>query len=216
MDPLHFCIALGPLAAYLLLLGIINLSARPFVTTAARDMAALGVAISGFVVAGPMELFWPEAAALHLGGLVWPLLLAFYALCLTLFVLLIRPRLVIYNCTADQLRPILASVVAELDKEARWAGESLVLPSLGVQLHLESFRTLRNAQLVASGPRQSHIGWQRLEAALRRALRDLKTSPNPYGFFLVSASLIISTVIAFWLVSDQQGVAQALSEMLRL
>ena len=109
-DPLHVCIALGPLAVYLFLLGLINLSRRPFLTTGARDAAALGVGISGFVVVGPMELFLPGAAANRFGGYVWLLLLAFYALCLTLWVLLLRPRLVIYNATAEQLRPVLAGV----------------------------------------------------------------------------------------------------------
>ena len=215
MDPLHFCIALGPVAVYLLLLGAINLSRRPFVTTGARDLAALGVAVCGFVVAGPMELFLPEAAARRFGPFVWLLLLAFYGLCLTLWVLLMRPRLVIYNISVDQLRPILASVVVEVDKEARWAGDSLVLPQLGVQLHIESFVTLRNVQLVSAGPRQSYVGWRRLEVALRQAFRGTRAAPNPYGFFLVSFGVIIASMITIWMVSDQAGLAQALGEMFR-
>ncbi len=54
VDPLHFCIALGPLAAYLLLLGAVNLSSRPFLTNGARDTAALGIGILGFAIVGPM------------------------------------------------------------------------------------------------------------------------------------------------------------------
>ena len=50
MDPLHVCIALGPLAMYLLVLGSMNLSTRPMLTTGGRDFAALAIAISGFVV----------------------------------------------------------------------------------------------------------------------------------------------------------------------
>ena len=46
MDPLHFCIAIAPLAVYLLLLGVMNLRGRPFVTTGARDAAALALAWS--------------------------------------------------------------------------------------------------------------------------------------------------------------------------
>ena len=59
VDALHLSIALGPLAVYLLLLGFVNLSTRPFVTTGARDVGALGLAIAGLIVAGPMELFLP-------------------------------------------------------------------------------------------------------------------------------------------------------------
>ena len=62
LDPLHLCIALGPLAVYLLVIGRINLSRSPFVTTGTRDAAALAVGIAGLAVAGPLELFVPYAA----------------------------------------------------------------------------------------------------------------------------------------------------------
>ena len=215
MDPLHFSIAVGPLAVYLLLIGMLNLSPRPFLTTGARDTAALGVAISGFVVAGPMELFLPEAAVARFGGFVWLLLLALYGLCLTLLVLLMRPRLVIYNITTEQLRPIMAGVVAEVDQEGRWAGECLVLPSLGVQLHVENIDSLRNCQLLSAGPNQNYMGWRRLEISLARALRSTKSVPNPYGFFQMSLGLIIVATVMVWMLADRQGVTHALSEMLR-
>jgi hypothetical protein len=216
MDPLHFCIALGPLAVYLFLLGVINLWGRPFLTTGARDSAAVGIAIAGFVAAGPMELFLPAAAATRFGGFVWLMLLAFYGLCLTLLVLLHRPRLVIYNVSAEQLRPALAEAVAELDKEARWAGDCLVLPNLGVQLHVDPLSVLRNAQLVAAGPRQSYVGWRQLELALAKSLRSSERATNPSGFLLVFAGLLIAGAITSWIALDRQGVAQSLAEMLRL
>lgn len=215
MDPLHFFIAFAPVAVYFLLLGIINLTGRPFLTTGARDAAALGVAISGFIVAGPMELFLPEAAANRFGPFVWLLLLAFYGLCLSLVVLLLRPRFVVYNVTAEQVRPILATVVAKLDKDARWAGDSVTLPSLDVQLHVESFGPLRNVQLVASGPRQSYVGWRRLEIELNQALKPIRSGPNPYGVALVLVAAMIGLGTGIWMANDHQGVAQALNEMLR-
>ena len=58
MDSLHFCIAVIPLAVYLLMMGLLNLRRRPFVTTGARDAATLGIGVVGFVIAGPMELFF--------------------------------------------------------------------------------------------------------------------------------------------------------------
>ena len=111
MDPLHLCIALGPLAIYFLLLGSLNLSRRPFVTSGTRDAAALGIGIGGFVIAGPIELFLPEAATVRMGVWGWPTCIAFYVLCLSLAVLLMRPRIVIYNVTFEQLRPSLADIV---------------------------------------------------------------------------------------------------------
>ena len=132
VNPLHVAIALGPLAVYVMLLGMINLSSRPLVTNGARDTAALGVGVSGFILMGPFELLLPQATEFHWRGLVWLLLLAFYVLGLTLVVLLLRPRLVVYNIPAERIRPLLANLAVELDPDARWAGECLVLPQIGV------------------------------------------------------------------------------------
>lgn len=215
MDPLHVCIALGPLAMYFLVLGIINLSSRPFLTTGVRDTAALGLAIAGFVVAGPMELFLPEKAAVEFGPYVWVLLLTLYFLGLLLLVLLMRPRLVIYNTTSEQLRPTLAEVVAQLDSEARWAGDSLTMPQLGVQLNVEPLVVMKNVQLISAGPHQNIFGWRKLEGELAHALRKVRGTPNPYGLSLVTFGVFMSGMITYWLVRDPQGVQQALNELLR-
>lgn len=215
IDALHSCIALGPLAVYLLLVGIINLSKRPFLTTGARDVAAIGVAISGFIAAGPMELFLPEAAADRFGPWVWLLLLAFYGLCLTLLVLMMRPRLVIYNANPEQLRSILSEVVNELDSDARWAGDSLVLPQLGVQMHVEPFGAMRNAQLVAAGPRQSYTGWRRLELALVKTLKATKAARNPQGYVMIAIGALMIGMITYTTISDSTTVVQGLNELLR-
>lgn len=216
MDALHLCIALAPLSVYLLLLGVINLSRRPLVTNGARDAAALGVGISGLIVVGPMELFLPEDTLNRLGPVAWLLLLAFYGMCLTLFVLLMRPRLVIYNIRPDQVRPILAELVNQLDSKSRWAGECLIMPSLGLQLHVEASPAMRNVQLVATGPHQSYEGWSRLERALTAELREIRGARNPYGFSLVSFGLLMIAAMTFWLVNDADTVAHSLREMLRL
>src|SRR5688572_189670 len=96
-DPLHACVALGPLATYLLVLGAINLSRRPLLTTGGRDAAALALALAGLAAAGPMELFMPERAAVYIGGWVWVLLLTVYFLAVVLLILSMRPRLIVYN-----------------------------------------------------------------------------------------------------------------------
>ncbi|MBP90648.1 MAG: hypothetical protein CMJ64_28715 [Planctomycetaceae bacterium] len=216
MDPLHLCIVLAPLSVYLLLLGVINLSRRPLVTNGARDAAALGVGISGLIVVGPMELFLPEATVWRLGALAWLLLLAFYGMCLTLLVLLMRPRLVIYNIRTDQVRPLLADLVSQLDSTSRWAGECLIMPGLGVQLHVEASAAMRNTQLVAAGPHQSYEGWYKLERALTAELRGIKCARNPYGFSLVFFAVFMIASMTFWLVNDADTVAHSLREMLRL
>ena len=215
VDPLHFVIGVGPLAVYLLLIGILNYSKRPFLTTGGRDATALGVAISGLIIAGPMELFMPPAAADRFAGWVWILLLMFYGLCVSLFILLMRPRLVIYNISVDQLRPLLMEAVQEIDKESRWAGDSLTVPNLGIQLHVEP-SILRNVQLVSSGPKQSLDGWLKLEEKLTETLKPVRSSRNPIGLGMMILAGLIGLTGAIWMLSSPQSVAQSLSEMLRM
>lgn len=215
MDPLHFCIAVGPLAVYLLLLGVMNLRGRPFVTTGARDAAALGIGLAGFIIAGPMELFFPEGAASRFGGWVWLMLIVFYGLCVSLAVLLMRARIVIYNISLEQLRPILTSVAMSLDKRSRWTGDSLLMPEEKVHLHVETVEALRNVQLTAGGNQQSYEGWQALEKELSKALKELRVGPNMIGvpFLIVSGAMALCA--AAWMLRDQQAVAQALEALWR-
>lgn len=216
MDPLHLCIALGPVIAYLMLLGLINTRSRPFLTTGARDLAALGIGVSGLVVAGPMELFLPELAMNQFGSYVWLMMLILYGLCWTLLVLLVRPRLIIYNMTIEQLRPVLSAVATELDPELRWAGDSLVLPTLHVQLHLETFRRLRCTQLVSSGGEQSCAGWRKLEIKLAEALQTAQTGINPYALSLILLSAFMAIAVTFKMATNLELVEHQLREMLRL
>ena len=128
VDPFRLAIALVPVAAYVLLLGLVNLRRRPFLTSGGSDLTALGVALSGLMFVGPLELFRPEAATRSFGNYIWLFLLLFYWLWLVLVVLLSRPRLVIYNISAEELHPVLAETAARLDPAARWAGNQLSLP----------------------------------------------------------------------------------------
>jgi hypothetical protein len=214
-DPLHTCIAFGPLAMYLVVLGIINLSPRPTLTSGTRDLLALGLAIVGFVAVGPMELFLPEAAVTLYGGWVWGMLIASYLLLLVLVALTVRPRLVIYNVTTEQLYPLLEEVLARHDKQFRWVGSNIVSEELGLQLHLEVYAPLKNVQLVATGGQQSLDGWNRLEVDLRKALRTCTGPPNPWGASLISFGVLFAGTITWLLADDPSGVQQALNDMLR-
>jgi hypothetical protein len=215
-DPLHLCIALGPLAAYLIVLGGVNLRLRPLVVSGPRDLAALAVAVSGLVVAGPMELFMVEGAAQFWGPWVWVMLLAAYALGVVLLILLMRPRLIVYHIQLEQLRPVVAEAAARLDPEVRWAGDSLVLPQLGVQLHLDALAITRNVALVSSGPNQNLEGWRRLERELRKALARVRAPRNPAGVCSLALGLALALTVTWQLAKHPGAVAQALSEMLRL
>ena len=216
MDPLHLAIAFVPLSVYLMVLGLINLSARPFLTTGSRDSLALALGLSGMVIAGPMELFLPERAAQTFGPYVWFLMIVLYLLTCVLLVLMGRPRLVIYNISPTDLRPILEQTIKAIDPTASWADDTYVLPQAFVQLHVEPFPALRNVSLVAIGPRQSWQSWRRLEAALGETLRTHRGVANPYGLTLLMAGGALIGISTYWLANGRQEIAQALFEMLRI
>ena len=216
MDPVHLAVAVTPLALYLLRLGMLNLFRWPVVKNGARNIGLLGFALSGFVIVGPMALFLPNAAAIAFGPWVWLLLIIFYALCITLWILLARPRLIIYNATIDLVRPVLADVAARLDSEVRWAGDSVVLPQANVQLHLESYLPMRNVSLVAIGERQSYTSWQRLERELQTALRSTEVQRNPRAFSFLAIGLLMASWPLYLTIRDGEAVAQALKQMLRM
>lgn len=213
MNALHTFIALGPLAVYVLLMGIVNISRRPLLTTGSRDFYALGLGVSGMMVIGPLELFMPNGAS---SPVAWLLLLALYSMCLTLLILMIRPRLVIYNVTAEQLRQSLAAVTARLGLEHRWAGDSLALPGLGVQLNLEKFPAMRNVSLVATASEQSYRGWLMLERALATELQSVQVEPRPLGYAMICLSILLLGCAMSWMLINPQQVAQGFFEMLRL
>jgi uncharacterized membrane protein len=213
MDPFRLCLALGPVAMYLLLLGAVNLSRRSLLVSGARDAAALALAVSGLVVIGPMELFFPFESAVKLGNYVWLLLLALYVMCVVLWLLLLRPRLVIYNTSADKLRPILADAVSEFNGDARWAGDSLAIPGLGVQLYMDNFAPLRSVSLISAGGNQNHAGWRRLETALRTALAREDVARNPRGLILIVAGLLCITGIVLAIAHNPEAVARSLLDV---
>jgi hypothetical protein len=216
MEAVHLAVALSPLAIYLLWLGVLNLLGRPVVMSGVQNIALVGLAVSGFVFVGPMLLFVPNAAAMAFGPWVWALLIIFYGLCVTLCILLARPRLIIYNATTDLVRAILSEVAARIDSDVRWAGESLVMPQANMQLHLECYSPMRNVSLVAIGERQSQGGWRRLERDLRSALRDTDVSRNPRGFSFLAIGIVMASWPLYLTIRDTQAVAQALREMLRI
>lgn len=211
IDPFRLCLALGPVAVYLLLLGMLNSFRRPFLVSGTRDTATLGLAVSGLVIVGPMELFMPVPAAIAFGSYIWGLLIGLYVLSLVLLLLLQRPRLVIYNIAPDELRPVLADLTHRLDADARWAGDGLFLPNLGVQLHVEGRTSMRNVSLLATSPKQNPQGWRKLELTLKAALRDMEISRNPRAISLYSAGLLLSLGLALAISRDPQAVAQSLA-----
>ncbi|HJQ80259.1 MAG TPA: hypothetical protein VJ828_09905 [Lacipirellulaceae bacterium] len=213
VDPLRLAIALVPVAAYALVLALVNARRRPFLTSGGSDLAALGVAISGLMFVGPLELFRPDAATREFGNYIWLFLLSLYWLGLVLVLLLARPRLVIYNTSSEELRPVLAETAGRLDPEARWAGNHLTLPRLDVHLHLDSLEIMRNVSLVSSGSQQNIDGWRRLARELRRSLATVRTRRSPRVIALLVISLALLAVSVTQMLNRPEATLQAMNEV---
>ena len=216
MSTAHLCIALGPLTVYLLLMGLINASRQPFVTSGARDTFSLALGVAGLVMIGPLRLFVPEQAISAFGPWTWALLGAFYILCVLLIGMTSKPRLVVYNIPATQLRTSLGSLVAELDKTAKWAGDSVELPKLGIQLSIESKNTMRSCQIVAVGHSQNLANWAKLRIELATRLKTVKVTANPYALSMIGFALVLGTLIALQIIQNPQIVMDDLRNFLRL
>ena len=212
-DPLRFAIALTPLAAYCFFLAWLNLRARPTMATGGGDLAALALALIGLAAVGPIELLMPVKVAARFGNYVWVLMLGIYALLSALIVLLSRPRLVVYNIGPEELRPAIANVVAKLDQAARWAGDSVAMPTLGVQLHLDNFSPMRHISLVASGQKQNHVGWYKLAGMLKAELSEVQVTHNPRGLMFLGIGAALLLAIITRLLVDPIGTAIALQTL---
>jgi hypothetical protein len=213
VDPFRLAIALVPVAAYVLLLAFVNARRRPFLTSGGCDLTALGIALSGLVLVGPMELLRPEGATREFGNYIWLVLLLFYWLWLLLVVLLSRPRLVVYNMSIEELHAVLAETASRLDSNSRWAGNQLTLPTLGVQLHLDTLDVMRNVSLVASGGRQNIDGWRRLVRELRTSLAAVHVKRNPRAIGLAIVSLALLALSVTQLLNNPQELMQTMNEV---
>lgn len=180
---------------YLLAVGLLNLRRRPVAIAGGWDVALLAAAVAGPVIAGPLDILQPA-------GTGWPWRLVIPLVCfafLTAVVLLAtRPRLVVYNISLDQLRPVVAEIASRLDPSARWAGETVALPGRGVQMHLDGRGGLRSMSLVAIGAKTSPEGWADVTRRIRHAVRKVRVRPNPWAaVFITSGGLLVAAAI--WL-----------------
>jgi len=195
-DPVRLAVAICPLAAYLSLIGLINLRSVPFLTSGGRDLLALSIGLSGLALIGPVALVTPSWSIDAYGAYAFPLMFALYFLVVIFIVLTRRPRLIAYNTTIQKVRPLLREVAEGLDPAARWAGESVFLPSLKIHLILEEDYGTRNVQFNSVGGTQNFAGWRQLEVALANQMRQSKDRRmNPYGFFLVGIATFMMVAV---------------------
>lgn len=194
LDSLPLWIALLPLAGYLTLLAAAHLRRRPSLVSGTWDALLLAGAVAGLAFAGPLALVQPAFGPAPWNGLV---ALLGFGLVVAVCILAARPRLVVYNITAEQLRPFVAEVAATLDPRARWAGTSVALPTRQLELQLDG-GPLRCVSVVAVGERAAHDCWTEFGRRLRQAVRRTRVRPSPWaGVFIAAAGGIFAA--AAWL-----------------
>jgi hypothetical protein len=110
---------------------------------------------------------------------------------------------VIYNVTVDQLRPLLAEVVGQLDSSARWAGESVVLPAQGLQVLMDGRGIARCVTVAAVGTRASPEAWAEFARRVRRGARKLRVRRNPWGGLFLAAGLTCLAAASAWAIIDR-------------
>jgi len=169
-------VAFVPFALYFFALAILNGGCRPRMLTGQEDLTAIALGLIGFVMAGPTLYVLPIDALAVWGFFTWFFLALLYALIAWFLGSLFRFRIVIYNIGMNELRDLLEKMGQELDPEARWAGNSLSLPTLGIQFYLERMSLLRNVTLKACGSQQNLQGWINLEKSLRNVLLRHRTA----------------------------------------
>ena len=195
VDGLPVWIALLPLGVYLIVVGWLHLRRRPIAVPGGWDLAALAAGLSGLLLAGPLPLLQPAVgmtgwgSLLSAGGLI---------LMITAGILSTRPRLVVYNVTPEQLRPVLSEVVARLDASARWAGDSVVLPARGLQVLMDGRGLGRCVSVATVGGRSSPESWAEFTRQLRRASRRLRVRRNPWGAVVAGLGAVMVALACGW------------------
>lgn len=197
-EPYAATIAFAPLIVYLLALSIIRIGGFVWVTTGARDLAAVIFAISGLIVIGPLELFFPNTTAALLGPWVWAPLLLLYFLIACLVVLNSRPKLVVYGRTLEEVYPAMVRAACALDASAIENAEQLQLhlPALSAHLRLDLARGNDCSSVVAFEQTLPVVFWRQFAKQLRTELRGTSPPFPRRGW----AMLIIATIAAFLLI----------------
>ena len=213
-DSLHLLVALVPLAVYLLIIGWLNLRQHSTIVTGFVDTLLLGFAVSGLVVVGPLELFFPEMAAFRMGPWVWLLLLALYGLFVILVGLSQRPRLVFYNADLETARHATTSAASQMAADVEQLGDCLVVPSQRLQLHLHRSPVFRNVQLTALGEEHNLFAWNALRKTLQQS-RPPESDRTRAGYVMVALALLLTATLTLLSIADQHELARAFSELLR-
>lgn len=189
--------ALVPPGLYLLAVAARHLRRRPTAVAGGWDLGLLAAALAPLLLVGPLELLQPPGIR-GPWRMLLPLVLT--ALIVALALLAARPRVVVYNVSLEQLRPVVAQVAAALDPGARWAGETVALPGRDVQVHLDGRGGMRSVSLVAAGTRTSPEGWAEFTRLVRSAIGRVRVRRSPWAalFIAIACGFLVAAAALAW------------------
>lgn len=217
-DPFATVVALLPLASYLLLLGGIRLRRRPLVTTGVRDGAAVALAISGMVVVGPINLFFPATAAAQLGWWVWGLLIILYLLSVSLLLFSFPQRIVIYGLGPGDALETLEAAARSVDPSAVSTPERMqvTLPERQVHLRVESLGWTHAVAIEAFENNLHPQFWGHLLRELRERTHAMQSPSSRSAVGLCMLGSVLMAVAVYQIVGQPGETLAGFREWLNL
>lgn len=199
MDYFRFAIALAPLGMYWILSGYLYKRKYPMLINAAQDTLLLGMGILGWIVIGPMELFFPAAAYSVLGIWTWFFLVCLYAFVVLFVALNRRPHWTVYGMTPEQLQGVMTRVLESEAIDHAWMDSVLQVPEFGVRGTVEAAnKGGHSTQFSPCGSKQDPLGWHRFE---RLVNAELHSQPSVGGGTVWVAAGLFTIVAAVALFS---------------
>ncbi len=215
MNTFSIILAVGPLAVYCIVLGLIHLRRRPKVVSGGRDLACLGLAMIGLFLIGPAELFFPQAAFNLFGASVWIALIILYLFLLLFSILNTRPRLIVFGLDVDSLTLHVDQVLQQLDPGTKWLNHSFDAPGLGIHGIIEPAGVGQVSHAIATKFEQNALGWLALGRALSRRLNSVQVEPRVAGYRWIVAGAGLLSIIGYTLANNSAAISNGISDMLR-
>ncbi len=164
LDYLRLALGLIPLGLYLMVMGLLALRGRPTILTTGQESLLIGFALSGFVLIGPIELFFPTGAYAALGSWVWLLLVALYCLVVLLIALQRAPGWTIVGMDAEEFRAFFEVVLQKGSVDCKWMGNQLQIDKWDVRAIAEPSRGFpKTTCLSPCGRVRNVLGWYQIE-----------------------------------------------------
>ena len=211
MTPFYFVVASLPFALYLTALAHLHGRRRPTLVTGRRDGLALALATVGVLFIGPLQILPSMNAWIAWGAGAWVLVAFFFVLVATTVISRLRPRFVVYNTTLETLRKTISRVAIELDVDARWSGDAMNMPGLGVQFYLDDSPMGRATSVVSIGRDISASGWKRLQDALDAGLADAPAPPRRLWLLFITVGLALLAADAWCFARYYEQIVESAS-----